>query len=218
MARCYALLVMFTIFVVFPLQNILFASQEPTISCGGSQVSSDHCYHMELLARASSSSHIHFLVNTSEPATVLTMNQSLTEFRFVDCYVTAGACFGGSLPHWAALRTTGWGTAADACILANSLQACCYIYDANGKLLVSSPCYCSLFSMRFKLSAGHYTTKASHSWKSLTHLPSLLNRSGVDVHSADWSSPFSSFSSSSLWCSGGALRAQTDHTTERQFQ
>eukprot|EP00971_Amphidinium_carterae_P160426 3180085-Amphidinium_carterae.3 len=386
MVRCYALLVMLALFVVFPLQNITNVDVEYTPSCEGLQVTSDHCYRMELLAQASHSALFPILVNTSEPATVLTSNRTLSDIGFVDDYESlyqhpygcepattidavltsvcdricsvhqfteqpslsssqelniyyfdavrlagsfgrlglhrqfivaltnngsssfedptavnvgdtfeflmlpylcvrpclevanpdllesirivaikwkrylklradtynphtknnclfmcvafilrqhgifmsqqqvrnrsaklwlAGAtCFGGSLAHWATvsnlspesfiiqLRTNGWGSAADACILANSLQASCYIYDAKGTLLVSSPCSRCVFNMNFRLAGEHYTvvdnknieiaqrhlsscywykTKTSSSWQRLRDLPSFLKSNGIAI-------------------------------------
>eukprot|EP00971_Amphidinium_carterae_P220222 4371818-Amphidinium_carterae.1 len=52
------------------------------------QVTSDHCYHMNLLARISSSGLSQFMDNTSEPATVLSMNQTLLEFGFVNDFMS----------------------------------------------------------------------------------------------------------------------------------
>eukprot|EP00971_Amphidinium_carterae_P084740 1677144-Amphidinium_carterae.2 len=80
------------------------------------------------------------------------MSQQEVRNRTAKLWLVGAQCFGGSLLHWATvsrlspdsfidqLRTNGWSSAADACILANSLQASCYIYDAKGALLVSSPC------------------------------------------------------------------------------
>eukprot|EP00971_Amphidinium_carterae_P028048 552217-Amphidinium_carterae.2 len=149
-------------------------------------------------------------------------------------WLAGAVCFGKTLHHWAAvsrltpdsfidqLRTTGWGTAVDACILANSLQVSCYIYDAEGTLLVSSPCSRSLFNMNFRLAGEHYTvvddtniekaqryvsscywykTKVSSSWRLLTNLQSLLKRNGVIVPAAACNPIPSPFSSSSSPCS-----------------
>eukprot|EP00971_Amphidinium_carterae_P131554 2605078-Amphidinium_carterae.1 len=97
------------------------------------------------------------------------MSQQEVRNRTAKLWFAGAVCFGGTLHHWAAvsqlspesfieqLRTTGWGSAADACILANSLQASCYIYDSKGALLVSSPCSRSLFNMNLRLAGEHYT-------------------------------------------------------------
>eukprot|EP00971_Amphidinium_carterae_P032248 635354-Amphidinium_carterae.1 len=72
------------------------------------------------------------------------MSQQQVRDRVAKLWLAGAECFGGSLHHWAAvrqltsnsfieqLRSTGWGSAADACLFANSLQASCYIYDHKG--------------------------------------------------------------------------------------
>eukprot|EP00971_Amphidinium_carterae_P046196 909388-Amphidinium_carterae.2 len=77
---------MLSLFVVFPLQNITNVDVECTPSCEGLQVTPDHCYRMELLAQASRSAFFPILVNTSEPATVLTSNWTLSDIGIVDDY------------------------------------------------------------------------------------------------------------------------------------
>eukprot|EP00971_Amphidinium_carterae_P283081 5619868-Amphidinium_carterae.1 len=99
----------------------------------------------------------------------ITMSQQQVRDRTAKLWRAGASCFGGTLHHWAAVNqvtpdtyitqlcSSGWGSAADACIFANSLQASCYIYDSSGSLIVSSPCCRSLFNMNFRLAGEHYT-------------------------------------------------------------
>eukprot|EP00971_Amphidinium_carterae_P349396 6490997-Amphidinium_carterae.1 len=181
----------------------------------------------------------------------IVMTQQQVRDRTAKLWLAGAECFGGSMHHWAAvrqltstsfieqLRSTGWGSAADACIFANSLQASCYIYDHRGDLLVSSPCSRSLFNMNFRLAGDHYTavddanivcaqrhqfarysfrSRPSQHWRLLTHLPSHLRacRSCDQPRAPRTGSSCSS--RSSLPSCGGAMRAQTQVTPSRQFQ
>eukprot|EP00971_Amphidinium_carterae_P119031 2358036-Amphidinium_carterae.1 len=81
----------------------------------------------------------------------IVMTQQQVRDRTAKLWLAGAECFGGSLHHWAAvrqltstsfieqLRSTGWGSAADACIFANSLQASCYIYDHRDWLVTTIP-------------------------------------------------------------------------------
>eukprot|EP00971_Amphidinium_carterae_P346089 6487349-Amphidinium_carterae.1 len=142
------------------------------------------------------------------------MSQQQVRDRTAKLWRAGASCFGGTLHHWAAVNqvspdayitqlcSSGWGSAADACIFANSLQASCYIYDSRGSLIVSSPCSRSLFNMNFRLAGEHYTvvnelyiehaqrhaaacywyrSRASSSWRLLHHLPSYLRSHRVPV-------------------------------------
>eukprot|EP00971_Amphidinium_carterae_P189593 3763348-Amphidinium_carterae.2 len=243
MARCYALPVMLSIFVVFPIQNITNVDIESTSSCVGMQFKEQSrpsppfeldIYQFDALRLAWTVGrlglHRHFIVAFTnngmlpieEPSSVnlgvtfefltlpflcvrprlemadpqgieamrivvikwkryltlrvdtfnphtknnclfmsvafvlrqrgIFMSQQELRNRTAKLWSAGAECFSGSLAHWAAvsqmtndcyitrLRTNGWGSAADACILANSLQASCYIYNANGALIVASPC------------------------------------------------------------------------------
>eukprot|EP00971_Amphidinium_carterae_P045796 901058-Amphidinium_carterae.1 len=181
----------------------------------------------------------------------IVMSQQEVRNRTAKLWLAGAACFGGSLQHWAAirqlspesfiaqLRTTGWGSAADACILAHSLQASCYIYDYKGDLLVSSPCSRSLFSMNLRLAGEHYTvvdeaninmahrhlsacykycSHTGQSWQYLTHLASLLRVRASGGHHRAFKNATPSPLRSTFTCSGGAMRAQTQVTPLRQFQ
>eukprot|EP00971_Amphidinium_carterae_P084739 1677144-Amphidinium_carterae.1 len=69
---------------------------------------------MELLARASPSVCLPFLVNTSEPATVLTLNQSLTDFGFVDYFVPPSSHIDACHCEPATTVDAAWTTVCDS--------------------------------------------------------------------------------------------------------
>eukprot|EP00971_Amphidinium_carterae_P217727 4322210-Amphidinium_carterae.1 len=173
------------------------------------------------------------------------MSQQQVRDRTAKLWRAGASCFGGTLHHWAAVNqvspdtyitqlcSSGWGSAADACIFANSLQASCYIYDSRGSLIVSSPCSRSLFNMNFRLAGEHYTvvneinieqaqrhvaacywyrTRVSSSWRLLHHLPSYLRSHGVAVVPIGGDETSTSCSSSSLRSNFGSQTSTTQPT------
>eukprot|EP00971_Amphidinium_carterae_P348141 6490346-Amphidinium_carterae.1 len=181
----------------------------------------------------------------------IAMSQQQVRDRVAKLWLAGAECFGGSLQHWAAvrqmtpqvyldqLRSSGWGSAADACIFANSLHMSCYIYDHNGELLVSSPCSRSLFALNLRLAGDHYTvvdeknichgqrhlqarywfrSPSTRQWRLLKHLPAFLRACRHYVPPQASRTGSSCPSTSSLPSCGGAMRAQTQVNAERPFQ
>eukprot|EP00971_Amphidinium_carterae_P058008 1147284-Amphidinium_carterae.1 len=107
MARCHASLVLLSFFVAFTYQNI-FVDFEPSSSCTQVQVTSDHCPYMYESAHAIPSIHMD---NTSEPATVLSINQSLVGFGTVDAY--AQLCPTIDVCELASTIDSAWATMCD---------------------------------------------------------------------------------------------------------
>eukprot|EP00971_Amphidinium_carterae_P328741 6460784-Amphidinium_carterae.1 len=172
----------------------------------------------------------------------IAISQQQARDRVAKLWLAGAECFGGSLHHWASvrqmtpqdyldqLRSTGWGSAADVCIFANSLLVSCYIYDHNGDLLVSSPCSRSWFALNLRLAGDHYTvvdeanivhgqrhlqarywfrSPSTRHWRMLKHLPSHLHACRPCDTSQASRSRSTCPTSSSLPSCGGAMRAQT---------